>query len=195
MHLFSAKKVNDHDVTYCRTETSAKEITQEITQEIPAGMLTWRRFTRQLPSSLAPQSQKNDPYLAYEISWSLWQTFAQTVQTPTPSTILQVWQWYLHKIRWVIKYRASGRPRGCIWLLLNGQKYQAESQNTSLRYLPVLIHEFFLCDGEGTEFITKGIFILSRRKLFWKGVIATVKAHGTEHIAQTQNAHLKNSKL
>ncbi len=44
----------------------------------------------QLPSSFAPQSQKNDPYLAYVMSWSLWHTLAQIVQTPTPSTILHV---------------------------------------------------------------------------------------------------------
>lgn len=51
-------------------------------------------LTVQLPSSLAPQSQKNEPYLAYEMSWSLWQTLAHIVHTPTPSFILQVWQWY-----------------------------------------------------------------------------------------------------
>jgi len=61
----------------------------------------------------------------------------------------------------------------------------------------MLIHEFFLCDGEGTEFITKRIFILSRRKLFQEGVTtaATVKASGTEYIPQTLNVHFKNSKF
>lgn len=61
--------------------------------------------------------------------------------------------------------------------LPNGRKYQTETLNTSLRFLPVLIHEFFLGDGEGAEFITERIFILSRRKLFKEGDItaATVK--------------------
>jgi len=53
-----------------------------------------RSLAKHRLSSFAPQSQKNDPYLAYERSWSRWQTRAHTVQTPTPSTILHVWQWY-----------------------------------------------------------------------------------------------------
>ena len=47
------------------------------------------------PSSLAPQSQKNDPCLEYVTSCPAWQTRAQIVHTPTPSIILHVWQWYL----------------------------------------------------------------------------------------------------
>lgn len=58
----------------------------------------------------------------------------------------------------------------------------------------MLIHEFFLRDGEGTEFITKRIFILSRQLVYKGGVItATVKAHSTDYIPQTFNDHLKNN--
>lgn len=61
----------------------------------------------------------------------------------------------------------------------------------------MLIHEFFLCDGEGTEFITKRIFILSRRKLFQEGVIpaATIKVHSTDHDPQILNVHFENRKF
>lgn len=57
-----------------------------------------------LESGLAPQSQKKFPNLAQETSCPRWQTRAHTVQTPTPSTILHVWQWYqcwFMNSRWV----------------------------------------------------------------------------------------------
>lgn len=78
--------------------------------------------------------------------------------------------------------------------LPNGQKHQVETLNTSLRFLPMLIHEFFLCDGEGTELITERIFILSKRKLFYEGVItaATVKYM---YRINSPNVHVRNSKL
>lgn len=47
-----------------------------------------------LESGLAPQSQKKLPNFAYETSCPRWHTRAHTVHTPTPSTILHVWQWY-----------------------------------------------------------------------------------------------------
>lgn len=129
----------------------------------------WR--TRQLPSSLAPQSQKKEPYLAYEISWSLWQTLAHTVQTPTPSTILQVWQWYLHGKG---QRRASEvQGTNCSWHSNTGHRtiLPTNTQTPSTERLPgqialgghspVLVHELFLRDGERAELVAEGVFVLT----------------------------------
>ncbi len=37
-----------------------------------------------------------------------------------------------------------------------------QSQGTINISLPVLIHEFLLCNSEGAKFVAKGVFILSK---------------------------------